>query len=97
MSAAPGRRGCFLAGRTAAGGLSTAIVEDRPVGDECGFYGCMPLATVTRPYRERVRCSGRGRNLPRSTSRALSLPARLGASSDRRSGRSHRTVRVETP
>jgi pyruvate/2-oxoglutarate dehydrogenase complex dihydrolipoamide dehydrogenase (E3) component len=38
-----GPAGEVLAGRTAAAGLTTAIVEERLVGGECGFYACMTL------------------------------------------------------
>jgi pyruvate/2-oxoglutarate dehydrogenase complex dihydrolipoamide dehydrogenase (E3) component len=41
--------GEVLAGRTAAGGLSTAIVEKRLVGGECGFYACMPSKALLHP------------------------------------------------
>jgi pyruvate/2-oxoglutarate dehydrogenase complex dihydrolipoamide dehydrogenase (E3) component len=37
------------AGRAADGGLSTAIVEERLVGGECTFYGCVPSKTLIRP------------------------------------------------
>jgi dihydrolipoamide dehydrogenase len=37
------------AGRCAAGGLSVAIVEERLVGGECSFYGCIPSKTLIRP------------------------------------------------
>src|ERR671932_1943039 len=38
-----------VAGRCADGGLSTAIVEERLVGGECTFYGCIPSKTLIRP------------------------------------------------
>jgi pyruvate/2-oxoglutarate dehydrogenase complex dihydrolipoamide dehydrogenase (E3) component len=44
-----GPAGKLLAGRTAAGGLSTAIVEKRLVGGECGFYACMPSKALLHP------------------------------------------------
>jgi pyruvate/2-oxoglutarate dehydrogenase complex dihydrolipoamide dehydrogenase (E3) component len=44
-----GPAGEVLAGRTAAGGLSTAIVEKRLVGGECGFYACMPSKALLHP------------------------------------------------
>jgi pyruvate/2-oxoglutarate dehydrogenase complex dihydrolipoamide dehydrogenase (E3) component len=37
------------AGRCADGGLSTAIVEERLVGGECSFWGCVPSKTLIRP------------------------------------------------
>jgi pyruvate/2-oxoglutarate dehydrogenase complex dihydrolipoamide dehydrogenase (E3) component len=37
------------AGRAADGGLSAAIVEERLVGGECSFYGCIPSKTLIRP------------------------------------------------
>src|SRR5438445_2176084 len=37
------------AGRAADGGLSVAIVEERLVGGECSFYGCIPSKTLIRP------------------------------------------------
>ena len=37
------------AGRAADGGLSVAIVEERLVGGECSFYGCIPSKTMIRP------------------------------------------------
>jgi pyruvate/2-oxoglutarate dehydrogenase complex dihydrolipoamide dehydrogenase (E3) component len=44
-----GPAGEVLAVRTAAGGLSTAIVEKRLVGGECGFYACMPSKALLHP------------------------------------------------
>ena len=37
------------AGRCADGGLAVAIVEERLVGGECTFYGCIPSKTLIRP------------------------------------------------
>ena len=37
------------AGRCAQGGLSVAIVEERLVGGECSFFGCIPSKTLIRP------------------------------------------------
>jgi len=37
------------AGRVADGGLSCAIVEERLVGGECSFFGCVPSKTLIRP------------------------------------------------
>ena len=37
------------AGRCADAGLSAAIVEERLVGGECSFYGCIPSKTLLRP------------------------------------------------
>ena len=37
------------AGRCADAGLNVAIVEERLVGGECSFYGCIPSKTLLRP------------------------------------------------
>ncbi len=37
------------AGRAVDNGLSAAIVEERLVGGECSFYGCIPSKTMIRP------------------------------------------------
>ena len=37
------------AGRCADAGLRVAIVEERLVGGECSFYGCVPSKTLIRP------------------------------------------------
>ena len=37
------------AGRVIDNGLSAAIVEERLVGGECSFYGCVPSKTMIRP------------------------------------------------
>ncbi|MEX0754903.1 MAG: NAD(P)/FAD-dependent oxidoreductase [Actinomycetota bacterium] len=37
------------AGRAVGHGLSVAIVEERLVGGECSFYGCIPSKTLVRP------------------------------------------------
>src|SRR5438552_1361006 len=37
------------AGRCADGGLSVAIVEERLVGGECSFWGCVPSKTLICP------------------------------------------------
>jgi dihydrolipoamide dehydrogenase len=37
------------AGRCADAGLTVAIVEERLVGGECSFYGCIPSKTLLRP------------------------------------------------
>ena len=44
-----GPDGEVLAGRTAAAGLSSAIVEERLVGGGCGFYACMPSKALLHP------------------------------------------------
>ena len=44
-----GPAGEVLAGRTATAGLSTAIVEKRLIGGECGFYACMPSKALLHP------------------------------------------------
>lgn len=44
-----GPPGEVAAGRCADGGLSVAIVEERLVGGECSFYGCVPSKTLIRP------------------------------------------------
>jgi dihydrolipoamide dehydrogenase len=37
------------AGRAVEGGLTAAIVEERLVGGECSYYGCVPSKTLIRP------------------------------------------------
>lgn len=37
------------AGRTAGGGLRTAIVERELIGGECSYWGCIPSKTLIRP------------------------------------------------
>src|ERR671934_1968478 len=37
------------AGRAIDRGFSVAIVEERLVGGECSFYGCIPSKTLIRP------------------------------------------------
>ena len=37
------------AGRAVQNGLTAAIVEERLVGGECSFYGCIPSKTLLRP------------------------------------------------
>jgi pyruvate/2-oxoglutarate dehydrogenase complex dihydrolipoamide dehydrogenase (E3) component len=44
-----GPAGENVAGRVAAGGLRTAIVERELVGGECSFWGCIPSKTLIRP------------------------------------------------
>jgi dihydrolipoamide dehydrogenase len=44
-----GPAGENAAGRTAAGGLSTAIVEHQLIGGECSYWGCIPSKTLIRP------------------------------------------------
>ncbi len=44
-----GPAGEVLAGRLAAGGLETAIVERELLGGECSFWACMPSKTLLRP------------------------------------------------
>jgi pyruvate/2-oxoglutarate dehydrogenase complex dihydrolipoamide dehydrogenase (E3) component len=44
-----GPAGENVAGRCADGGLRVAIVEERLVGGECSFYGCIPSKTLIRP------------------------------------------------
>ena len=44
-----GPAGENAAGRCADGGLSVAIVEERLVGGECAFWGCIPSKTLLRP------------------------------------------------
>lgn len=44
-----GPAGENVAGRTAAGGLRTALVESELVGGECSYWGCIPSKTLIRP------------------------------------------------
>ncbi|MBT0774056.1 NAD(P)/FAD-dependent oxidoreductase [Kineosporia sp. J2-2] len=44
-----GPAGENVAGRTVAGGLSTAVVERELVGGECSYWGCIPSKTLIRP------------------------------------------------
>src|SRR5262249_6662620 len=45
----PGEAAAGAAGRVVDGGLTAAIVEERLVGGECSFYGCIPSKTLIRP------------------------------------------------
>ncbi|MCH7733968.1 MAG: NAD(P)/FAD-dependent oxidoreductase [Chloroflexi bacterium] len=44
-----GSTGENVAGRTAAGGLKTVIVESELVGGECSYWACMPTKALLRP------------------------------------------------
>ncbi|MEP6464513.1 MAG: NAD(P)/FAD-dependent oxidoreductase [Frankiaceae bacterium] len=44
-----GPAGENAAGRAAAGGLRTALVESELVGGECSYWGCIPSKTLIRP------------------------------------------------
>ncbi len=44
-----GPPGEVVAGRCADGGLSVAIIEERLIGGECSYYGCIPSKTLIRP------------------------------------------------
>ena len=44
-----GPAGETVAGRCADGGLSMALVEQRLVGGECLYYGCIPSKALIRP------------------------------------------------
>ena len=44
-----GAAGENVAGRTSAGGLSTAIIEEDLVGGECSYWACMPSKALLRP------------------------------------------------
>jgi dihydrolipoamide dehydrogenase len=45
-----GPAGEVAAGQIADGGLDVVLVEDRLVGGECSFWGCMPSKALLRPY-----------------------------------------------
>ena len=45
-----GPAGEEAAGRLGAQGLEVAIVEDRLIGGECGYWACMPSKALLRPY-----------------------------------------------
>jgi dihydrolipoamide dehydrogenase len=44
-----GPAGEVVAGRLAEGGLDVVLVEDRLVGGECSYWGCMPSKALLRP------------------------------------------------
>jgi dihydrolipoamide dehydrogenase len=44
-----GPAGEVCAGRLAEQGLAVAVVEDRLIGGECSFFGCMPSKALLRP------------------------------------------------
>ncbi|MDO9410615.1 NAD(P)/FAD-dependent oxidoreductase [Patulibacter sp.] len=44
-----GPAGEVAAGQLAGGGLDVVLVEDRLVGGECSFWGCMPSKALLRP------------------------------------------------
>jgi dihydrolipoamide dehydrogenase len=44
-----GPAGEVAAGRLAEGGLDVVLVEDRLVGGECSYWGCMPSKALLRP------------------------------------------------
>ena len=44
-----GPAGEHCAGKLAAGGLKTAIVERELVGGECSYWACIPSKTLLRP------------------------------------------------
>ncbi|MEX2599434.1 MAG: NAD(P)/FAD-dependent oxidoreductase [Dehalococcoidia bacterium] len=44
-----GAAGENVAGRTAAGGLKTALIESELVGGECSYWACMPSKALLRP------------------------------------------------
>ncbi len=48
-----GPAGEARAGRVAATGLTTAIVESHLVGGECSFYACIPSKALLRPAQAR--------------------------------------------
>src|SRR5215213_10226091 len=45
-----GPAGEEIAGRLGGQGLEVAIVEDRLIGGECGYWACMPSKALLRPY-----------------------------------------------
>jgi pyruvate/2-oxoglutarate dehydrogenase complex dihydrolipoamide dehydrogenase (E3) component len=46
-----GPSGEVLAGRLSERGLKVAIVEERLVGGECAYWGCMPSKALLRPFQ----------------------------------------------
>jgi dihydrolipoamide dehydrogenase len=44
-----GPAGEVVAGRLGENGVAVALVEDRLIGGECSFYGCMPSKALLRP------------------------------------------------
>jgi pyruvate/2-oxoglutarate dehydrogenase complex dihydrolipoamide dehydrogenase (E3) component len=67
------------AGRCAGGGLSVAIVEERLVGGECSFWGCIPSKTLVRPGD----VLAAARRVP-GAAEAVSGPLDVGAAFERR-------------
>jgi dihydrolipoamide dehydrogenase len=65
------------AGRAVDNGLSAAIVEERLVGGECSFYGCIPSKTLLRPG-DVVAAARRVPGAAEAITGSIDVPAALG-------------------